>query len=937
MTTAVPSKTDLMYEVLYNPKFVPLPSPKVNVKTTTVDGKPSYLMKNHATGIYYDLDELTNLIWNLTDGKRTVTQIIKEVQRQKPRVQERTVIEILLFFAEANLLVSSLELAPKKRFRVVSPFEIDLTLIKDSNTFLQSLHSKIKPIFKRFLLWVTVVFIIVGAVWFAGEFVSIYGKKANFEIMGSSVVGFFFYYFVAMAPVIAIHEIAHAMTLVHYGGKAGEMGTGLLYFGPMFYTETTDAWGLSKRNRMMVYLAGNITTLFTGAILVAVHYTVNIPEPASHILLMVAFYCFIMALMNFAPPFETDGYYVLTDVVGNPNLRRDSYGYLGSLFKRAFGRKPKTEAQGLTKRKKWIFLGYALLSVGWIIYIVFQSSLFLVYMGQDVTIALGSIFQSVLTAQAVEASAIIIAIASVLYFGMQLVGYGFVFSAAVKKTTAKPLQIEAIHDRDLAVFAYLPPQVPESLSNSLKAKMKHSAKKFTQTFEIKQVGRSCIAILRIGGANLALVQIKEHLKKVESEFNSAYQDLVTNNKELLQTTVGIYAPQKVKLTNMLDQIAAESVNAGNSGALSIVKLCEKGQNENLLCLLFSAFGTVWTIEVQPAQEYDIEKELLEGMLLEDLTLTDLYNDTENFKKRVVYGFDSLAKLATEIDAGVKEGLARPETYQLVSTFEPIKNRIVLVGRTEETEKRIDAFTPIFIAQTWSGYVDSVLSEACFKLSTLGKARLPSAKEIKEMSTAELATLSRDFSALAENHALIEKCLQESEDKLQKINQDFRELKATLKPSESPKMGMIEAVLRVNTENMKSLPKRIAEFRKEWKAIRKRIEDVREHVEKDYNERKTGITKKKHRMLKMYPLTAALSIIFLILSFQPPLTSWWIPLLSIAIAVQALYIILTYNTWRSFDKVTKYPSHAFNMVQLFMLSLTEAIYGYVITEDVLTPI
>jgi len=60
MTTTTPSKTDLMYEVLYNPKFVPFPSPKVNVKTTIVDGKPSYLMKNHATGMYYDLDELTN-------------------------------------------------------------------------------------------------------------------------------------------------------------------------------------------------------------------------------------------------------------------------------------------------------------------------------------------------------------------------------------------------------------------------------------------------------------------------------------------------------------------------------------------------------------------------------------------------------------------------------------------------------------------------------------------------------------------------------------------------------------------------------------------------------------------------------------------------------------------------------------------------------------
>ena len=325
-----------MYEIDYNPKFIPIPSPKVNVKSTIVDGKPSFLMKNHATGIYYDLDEPTNLIWNVTDGKKTVRDIVKEVQRQKPETTENTVIEILLFFAESNLLTSSLEIKQKKRFRAVSPFEIDFTLVKDSHKFVNSLHTRIRPIFKGLLLWVSFAFIIACAVLFAGRFVSIYGHKSNFEILGSSVVGFFFYYFIALAPIIAIHEIAHAITLVHYGGRAGEMGTGLFYFSPMFYTETTDAWGLSRHDRMMVYLAGNISTLLIGSALFIAYLTVQIPGIGGQILLMIAFYCFSMSLMNFAPPFETDGYYLLSDIVNMPNLRQDSYGYLGSIFRRAF-------------------------------------------------------------------------------------------------------------------------------------------------------------------------------------------------------------------------------------------------------------------------------------------------------------------------------------------------------------------------------------------------------------------------------------------------------------------------------------------------------------------------------------------------------------------------------------------------------------------------
>lgn len=936
MTTITSSKTDLMYEILYNSTFVPLPSPKVNVKTTVVDGKQSYLMKNHATGIYYDLDELTNHIWNLVDGKRTVKQILKEAQRQNPDIQERTVQEALLFFAESNLLVASLEPTPKKRFEVVSAFEIDFCIVKRSNDFFQSLYKKVQPIFKRFLLWVVIGFIIVGFLLFAGEFVSIFGEKENFEILGSSVVGFFFYTFVALAPVITIHEIAHALALVHYGGQPGEMGTGLFYFGPMFYTDTTDGWGLSRRDRIMVYLAGNITTLLIGSALVIARFMATIPEPASHLITMVAFYCFTMSLFNFAPPFETDGYYILLDIVNMPNLRQDSYDYLGSTFKRVLGRRGKAKIPHLSKRKKRILLGYAVLSATWIAYIVFQSTLFLVYMGQDIATAFTTIFQAVWSAQALSASVVIVAVASTLYFGMQVVGYGFLFSAAVKKAMAKPLRIEAIHDRDLAVFTYLPPQAPESLSSSLREKMEKVAKKFTSRFETKQIERSVVTVLRMGGTRLALVQIKEHLKRVESEFGSAYQSFITSRKEILQKSTGIYAPHKNRLTTMFRQIGAESVDAGNSRARSVIKLCEEKQNETLLYLLSSAFGTVWTIEVQPAHGYEIQKKLFPSLLLEDLTLTDLYKDTENFKKRVVYRFDSLAKLAAEVDTGIKESLARPEKYQLVSILEPIKGRIIFAGRTEQIEKNIHTFAPLFVAQTWSGYLDQLLEEAYFALSTVNRSYLPRAKEIKQMSIGELAVLTKDLSAFAENQKLVDRSIQNSETHLTRANQSLQQLKEILKSSKTFKIGLLDTIFHVNVENLEKLPSRIKEFRKKWKAVCRRIEKIRKYVEREYQKRKPAITRKKHKMLRIYALVVVLSSILFILGLQYPFASWEKIFLSVALVLQVSYWVAFSRILRSFNKVTRYPSQAFNMTHLFILTLTEAIYGYVATEDVLTP-
>lgn len=933
-STPRPSKTDLMYEVLYNPAFAPVPSPTVRVKTTVVHEKPSYLMKNHATGTYYDLDELTNSIWHFLDGKRTVSEIVEETQKLDPQADERTVLEMLLFFAESNLLASALEVAPRKRFKVVSPFETNYTLVRHSNEFFQSLNSKVKPIFKSFLLWAIIALIVLSALLFAGEFISIYGKKANFEVLGSSVVGFFFYYFVTLAPVIAIHEISHGLTLAHYGGQPGEMGTGFFYFSPMFYIETTDAWGLRRLHRIMVYLAGNLSTLFIGAAVVVIRLFVHFPDPAGHILTMVAFYCFSISLINFAPPFETDGYYVLADVVNIPTLRRDSYSYLGSLFRRALGKPAKTEILNLTTRKKRIFLMYAVLSVAWVLYIVFQSSVFLIYMGQDVTFALANIAQAVISSQAIQLSVVIIAVASTVYFGMQVMGYGLLFSAAVKKAFKKPLKVEAIHDRNLAVFAYLPPNVPESVSNGLRAKLEMAAKRLTPVYEIKQVGRSCIAILRLGGTNMANIQLKEHLRRMEHEFISIYQHLINDHKDIFHRSTGIYSPDKIKLTEMFDQIAGESSRAGNPTARPLMEACREKQKETLLCLLNSAFGTVWTIEVQPAQQYDMQKELVRSLLLDDLTLTDLYGDTESFKKQTVYGFDSIARLAAETDRDIRKGLAQPDKYQCIILLQPVRSRIIIIGRTEQIEKNIPAFAPLFITYAWSGYLDNLLRETCFKLSSLRRARFPTVKEISEMDVGELSVLSKDLSAFEQNRELIERSVQASENHLEGMSQNLQQIRANFESSTSSKMQLSDTLFNVNIENLAKLPSRIRNFREEWETISKRVKKIRDQIEKEHDSRRPTIENKKRRTLKIYPFVVALSLVLFILGFQSGLEIWRLTLLSVASVLQVCCWLIVYRTWTSFHRVTKYPSQAFNTTHLFLLAITEAVYAFATTEDIL---
>jgi hypothetical protein len=142
------------------------------------------------------------------------------------------------------------------------------------------------------------------------------------------------------------------------------------------------------------------------------------------------------------------------------------------------------------------------------------------------------------------------------------------------------------------------------------------------------------------------------------------------------------------------------------------------QARNALYLLHSVYGRVWTIELPPNLLHELSKTLLPTLLVEDLSVSNLYDEVEDFKKRTIYGFDSLANLTCDSQAALCEATDHPEEYQVISSFEPVKGRIILVGRTERIESIIDCFGCLFVCQTWCGYLDHLLSEVNLSLLSL---------------------------------------------------------------------------------------------------------------------------------------------------------------------------------------------------------------------------
>ncbi len=338
----------------------------------------------------------------------------------------------------------------------------------------------------------------------------------------------------------------------------------------------------------------------------------------------------------------------------------------------------------------------------------------------------------------------------------------------------------------------------------------------------------------------------------------------------------------------------------------------------------------------PAQQKEILETMLPTFYVEDLTVTDLYGETEEFKKRIIYGFDSLAQLSAQNRKDFQKILAHPDKYQVVCFFEPVKSRLIFIGRTEEIEQDLPAFGPLFLSQTWSSYMDNLLTETNYALSTLNRYPFPSEEAIRAMKDGELSVLKKNLSAFIANAKLINESLYTSEAHLQYLASGPKELKRRLEPTGAFKVGLLDAIFDVNSENLRNLPKQFKKFSKTFKDFFLQVEEISKLVEKEHQNRKPSFLKRKRKMLLAYPIPAILSVVLAFLGLQSTSLLAGLPFLISAFLLHVAFAAQYLRLRKSFLSVGRYPSPAFNRVQLFVLALTQTVYKFAVTPNILAP-
>lgn len=164
---------------------------------------------------------------------------------------------------------------------------------------------------------------------------------------------------------IGLHELGHLAACRRWECPHGPLGVGLYFFNPVFYVDVTAAWRLDRWQRAVVDAGGIYLQLLCVPL-----FWLLFQATGDQTYLMAILSLDLMILSNLEPFLKLDGYWLLSDLTGVPNLHTRT----GDEAKRSWswllwrlGRRPEPPPASpfgqWTPRVRWIVFGYIGLSM----------------------------------------------------------------------------------------------------------------------------------------------------------------------------------------------------------------------------------------------------------------------------------------------------------------------------------------------------------------------------------------------------------------------------------------------------------------------------------------------------------------------------------------------------------------------------------------------
>ena len=261
-----------------------------------------------ADGQMVQLGPLMYALLECVDGQRSITELSSCMSEQIGRdFDEEHVVALAQKLGAQGLLAGTEENAPER-----------------SNPLL-ALRWKVLITNPRVTKWLTAPFTGLYRPWIAWPVLAAFAAVVVYVLFFKGVSAatadafhdpalLLLVFGLAIASA-AFHEIGHASAARYGGATPGGMGAGIYMVWPAFYTDVTDAYRLPRGARLRVDLGG----IYFNAVVSVATFAAWFAWRVDALLLVIALQL-LMIVKNLSPVIRSDGYHILADATGVPDL-----------------------------------------------------------------------------------------------------------------------------------------------------------------------------------------------------------------------------------------------------------------------------------------------------------------------------------------------------------------------------------------------------------------------------------------------------------------------------------------------------------------------------------------------------------------------------------------------------------------------------------------
>ncbi|MET8806884.1 hypothetical protein [Streptomyces sp. NPDC004546] len=157
---------------------------------------------------------------------------------------------------------------------------------------------------------------------------------------------------------LVFHEFGHASACRYGGARPGCIGCGLFLIWPSMYTDVTDVYRISRAGRLRTDLGGVYFNVVFMLAMAGAYFATG-----AQFFLAAVYLGHFEILEQLMPAVRLDGYYILGDLAGVPDLYGKIKPILLSLAPGAKGRAARAEVAGLKRSARTIVAGWVLTMV----------------------------------------------------------------------------------------------------------------------------------------------------------------------------------------------------------------------------------------------------------------------------------------------------------------------------------------------------------------------------------------------------------------------------------------------------------------------------------------------------------------------------------------------------------------------------------------------